>query len=365
MKKTLILVMLSLLAVGMLLAKETIRVGVILPLSSMATASVGESARDALLLRVSQIPADSKFDYKLFIEDDGYLPRQTIMATQRLISLSKVDFLMTLWEPGTRAAIPVLQRTNKVIHISPSRWTSPPSYPYDFVLSASAESYAGKFTELLNALNIKTVAIFVSQDGANKYMLSFLLPMLKEKGIEVVDTYECNGEVRDFRPWIAKLKEKKPQAVIHNAFLPAAELILRQMHELDFRPLQIGTNFFAEVRPEFVEGECYLLQYPDRKDFAEAYAAKYHHAPRYPAANYYDALSIIVDTLEKFPVDKKPTPEEIAKVIRQIKEYDGAMGPTTFVPPNKLECRIAYYIIQNGKSRVISLEELVKLKGIK
>jgi len=197
-------------------------------------------------------------------------------------------------------------------------------------------------------------------------MFSFLLPKLKEAKIEVADLFEANEDVRDFRPWIMRLKEKQPQAVLQNVYMPGAEIALRQMRELGLETLNIGIgNFFTEVRPELVEGACYILQSPDKADFVKAYERRYHHAPLYPAANYYDALGLVVRAAELLPAEPKPSAETLAGAMRGIKSYEGAMGAIHFVPPNKLECDLYYYLIQNGKHKIVSAAELAEFYKIK
>jgi ABC-type branched-subunit amino acid transport system substrate-binding protein len=347
--------------VPQLAAKEVIKVGVVLPFSSSTVGAVAESARNGLILAQESMPKDSSFEYKLIFEDDGFTPRQSAMAVRRLLSLENVDALITLWQPGTEAALPWM-KSKKVLHISPTRWMPPPDYPYDFVLSGAAETYAARATELLASLGVKKVAVLVNNDSANNYLLSHLEPMLGRQQVEVADVYKAGADVKDFRPWLARLKEMEVDAVLHNIYMPGAELALRQMREAGLAPINIGIgNFFTEVEPALVEGASFILQNPDSQEFVGAYKNRFGSMPLYPASNYYDALVVLDYAARDLPIDRKPTTEEFSAALRSIKGFNGAMGQTQFVPPNKLECGLAYFYIKNGQPRQVSVEELVEI----
>lgn len=365
MKKILPLVILTLLGALALQAKPVIKIGVILPLSGN-NAYLGENARDGILLRLKELPKDSRFEYKLVFENDEQVPAKTNLAARKLKSIDKVDAIFTLWGQGYYVVIPVLKNTS-IIHLSLDAWTKPSAYPYDFVLCASYEDYAKKMAEAVDAVGARS-AVFLGSYSSSEVLYSDSLEKeLASRKINLLDKHFTNYETRDFRTYIMKIREMNPDIVITSTVQPMIEITLRQMRELGYHPMiaAASASFMDISEKKLVEGSFYVLTPPSPVSFVERYKASYNKEPLYPAANGYDALSILVEACEKLPVDKKPTAEEISHEIRKTKNFPGILGNTNFVPPNSLSTPVVCYFIQNGRGNPVTLGELKKLKGTK
>ena len=73
--------------------KPVIKIGAILPLTGVF-AQGGQTYKNLYELKVSELPKDTKYDYKLIIEDDEMVSSKSITAAQKLLNLDDVDFLM-------------------------------------------------------------------------------------------------------------------------------------------------------------------------------------------------------------------------------------------------------------------------------
>jgi branched-chain amino acid transport system substrate-binding protein len=360
MKKLIVLITLLFSVLAAFAAdKPVIKVGVVVPLSGNM-AFLGENARSGMLLRKKEMSANTHFDYQLIFEDDEFVPAKTNMAVRKLKALDNIDVLVTLWANSYDVAMPLIKGSH-IVHMSPECWANPTGYPYDFVLGGACDDYASMMANALNALHAKKIAVFSSQASYNTLFHKALSQKLEKMKITIADFHMTNSETRDFRTYALKLEEIKPDILVVTAGVPMAEIALRQMHQIGYHPLVAGgTADFLDINHEVTDGGFYVLTIPTTDAFEKKFQSAYKHSSVYPAANAYDTLSVLINACEQLPGKSKPSAEAISNQLRKTQEFSGAMGNTSFTAPNKLSCPLAYYLIQDGKSKVVTLDELVK-----
>ena len=90
-----------LLTIGLLLlvlglsAKETVKVGAVLPLTEEYDWA-GEATRNGILMCVAD-HASAKFEYKVIFEDCGLVATRASLAAQKLVNVDRVDVLLSMW----------------------------------------------------------------------------------------------------------------------------------------------------------------------------------------------------------------------------------------------------------------------------
>ena len=86
-------------------------------------------------------------------------------------------------------------------------------------------------------------------------------------------------------------------------------------------------------------------------DFLEKYKSTYDKDPQMAAPNTYDALKLIVEGFERAGKDAsvKPTTEEAAKAISEIKDFPGALGTLSVGEDGIVWSGAVVRIIQDGK----------------
>ncbi len=86
---------------------------------------------------------------------------------------------------------------------------------------------------------------------------------------------------------------------------------------------------------------------PTVKRFASAYEMAYGAAPTVFAAHAYDALGIIATAIG---ATKPPySPDRIADRIRQISDYDGVAGKTSFAANNEVVKQPQFMQVSEGR----------------
>jgi len=179
-----------------------------------------------------------------------------------------------------------------------------------------------------------------------------------EFGIELVDNTQFSRDTLDFRTYLLKLKQKQPQLLINGLIMPQTEIIERQVDEMGLDMRTAGFyGYYTAVDSSFIEGSFYTFSLPPQTNFTETFRQQFGRVPSVPSSNAYDALSVIVNAYESLP--NNPNANQIVENFRQIKDFPGAMGVTSFYPPYSIESPVGYYLVRGGQHHFVSLDELV------
>jgi branched-chain amino acid transport system substrate-binding protein len=93
-----------------LMAKETIKIGLILQMTG-DNAFLGEDMSAAVrLLQEDLKTMNTAFDYQFLIEDDGLVVRRTVEAAHKLVNTDKVDILLPSCAQSGNAVKPFVQK---------------------------------------------------------------------------------------------------------------------------------------------------------------------------------------------------------------------------------------------------------------
>lgn len=339
------------------LPRPVVKIGVVLPITGN-NSSLGENGRDGLLLKLKEINAVSNFEYRFIFEDDQFVFSKTAMAIQKFKNIDKVDVIMDLWGYSSNIAIPTLQKTS-IIHLSADRWDEPPAYKYDMCAGAPTEDYVTPTVEALKALGIKRVGIFSFGEAGIQACVKELKRQMAQAGITMTEEMMATDQ-RDFRGWILKLRESKPEMLIAMSVMPTQEILLRQMKEMGYNlPLcGIGAGLW-DVNPQYTEGAWFVDPSPAKEEFAAAFQQEFKREYRYPATQFYDAFTALVAAYEMGGGSKKPTSDQIIARLKNIQSLPGATGEINFATPNRLKTPLSYYCIINGAAEEVTLDTLI------
>ena len=100
---------------GMALDKPTVRFGAIVPLSGDMALHGVEIQRSMLMALEAEARPGNHYDYKIVFEDNGLALARSVSAAQKLISIDKVETVLTLWPPSAGAVLPFTERA-QVLH---------------------------------------------------------------------------------------------------------------------------------------------------------------------------------------------------------------------------------------------------------
>jgi branched-chain amino acid transport system substrate-binding protein len=307
--------------------KPVVKIGVTLPLTG-PVAMLGESAQKALLLAQNNLK-DTKYDYELVFEDDGFKPATGATVVNKLISVDNVSAVFSFGSPVGNVVSPVTE-VSKVPHINFfASDTNVANGDYNFLHYTPPYIDTELFVKELQERDLKNIVVFEIADNSGAAAISQALEKsIEGTDIKIVANPKFNSGTRDFRTLINNVKNLDADIYVLQSSSPELETLFNQMRELGVNTpvTSIETFEFADNLALF-EGSWYINAADPQKWFVDEFAKEYGSDPKFGSAHAYDSLNILVDVIEKIGNGKTvPTRDEIKEGISSIKTFDGAMG---------------------------------------
>ncbi|MBI5126496.1 MAG: ABC transporter substrate-binding protein [Candidatus Taylorbacteria bacterium] len=313
--------------------QELIKIGANFALSSFG-ASWGEPSKQGAELAAFQINQNGGVlgrQVVVVTEDNYSEAKGSVSAVNKLISIDKVNFLLTGWTDQTEPVIPIITQ-NKILTVTVSAgaadFTKKSEYlyrtwPSDAIAVKELVAYA-------KSKNFKKVALVQSIGPWENSLIEVFTSLAKEQGIKVVSPVSFPIDTQDFKTHVSKIKQSKPDAVFAAITSGPIERFLQQSGEL-----KIGTPILypvdvaalgatAKVSVPYLKNLIYAIYTPSRQVFVDAFKAKYGTEPGPGADTAYDAVYMIARAVEKAGTT------DVEKVKTAFTPFDGASGTITF-----------------------------------
>ncbi|MEN9405654.1 MAG: hypothetical protein RLY47_613 [Candidatus Parcubacteria bacterium] len=331
--------------------KPIIKIGATLPLTGNV-AMLGESAQQALLLAQEQISEKTKYQYELVVEDDQFKPAMGATTANKLISIDGVSAVLSFGSPVGNAVSPITEAA-KVPHINFfASDMHVADGDYNFVHYTPPYEDSRVFISELGKRGIKSIVFFAQYDnpGVGAIIEAFETDIVGTD-IEVLSTQKFTTGTRDFRTLITSVKGLNPDIYVLEATSPELETLTTQLREAGVQtPVTTMEAFEFSDQLGLFEGMWYVNAADPQDWFVDLFTEKYAVAPKFGAANGYDAVHLIVQAVEKAGDGKiVPSPEEIRNALAQIKGFDGALGDNLDIDENGIVVSGAVVrVIENG-----------------
>ena len=362
----------AMLASGAAAAQETIKIGVILPLTG-PFAPIGRQAETGMKLYVQEhgdTVAGKKIE--LIVEDDAGVADNTKRIAQELIVRQGANILAGFGlTPLALATAPIAQQA-KVAMVVTCAATAIITTKSDYIARTSFTlPQATTVMASWAAENgIKTAAVLVTDyapgnDAAETFKKDFTAA-----GGEVVEELKVPLQNPDFSPFLQRAKDAAPDALF--VFVPAGQsaAFMKQFADRGLKEAGIkliGTgdvtdddvlNQMGDVALGVVTSHHYSTAHdsPENQAFVEAFKAAYNGGrPNFMGVGGYDGMQLIYRALEKTggdasgdaliaamkglswesprgPVTIDPETRDIIQniYIREVKEVDGELHNVEF-----------------------------------
>jgi branched-chain amino acid transport system substrate-binding protein len=248
------------------------------------------------------------------------------------------------------------------------RLTMEKQRPYFFRTSGrddtQSEFFAKFVTEVLKA---KRIAIMHDNQDYGKGVavdaMKFLQPAIDAKQIEVIYYDAITPGESDYSAVVSQIKALNPDVWFFTGYYPEAALLLKQAREAGVTSTFVGNN--AVPTPEFVKiagvdvvkGSIHLnepipqyLNYPESKEFLDAYKAKYNELPGSIWAVYAaDALNALAAAITKAG---GTDPDKVASAMRTMTDAKGITGKLLFTDRGDRKDIPYYAYIYNDKGEL-------------
>lgn len=348
----------SLMFVGILTSNaETIKVGVIAPLSGMR-ADAGKYMINAISLAQEDLKQKSKLQYELsfVIEDSQYSPAHAVTAFQKLRSFDKIQFFIGPYGSAEVLAVgPIAENSNALI-IGPGVQSDEVTDIGDntFRLMQNFKQEAPVFAEFV-ARTMKSDKLQILGISAAHSYFKIFKPALESKGRNFGLYEEFEATTADFRSYLIKIKAQNPTDIFLAATPMQAGLLLKQANELglhaQFYNLGVQSPELVKIAGPAAEGLFYPYSYdgqaPDKhiNEFYKRYSDKYGMEPDVVAANSYDTVMLLSSCLEK----GEPTLQSVKQCLYDTKNYPGVGGTFSIDKNGDVERPVFIKTIKNGQ----------------
>lgn len=311
-------------------------IGAILPLSGSA-AAFGVSSSRGITLALEGLSAVDRERVKVIIEDDGLNNSRSITAAQKLITVDKVDALLT-WSSGTALAVKSLSESRRIPHMAVA---SDPAVAresnYSFTYWPIPESETRTLYDYLKSRNKRRIAMITQINSFPLAMRdAFVANVARDKVMEIVADEEVSPDTTDARSTLLRIKSKGAiDTLIVASFPGQLELIVKQAREVGITAPLFGYETF-EDKTSFAAagglftGVIYSTGADAREDFRARFAFQYPGESDYTASHSYDIIRLFVDATRK-----QKDGDSIAHFLRTLKDYPTASGTISSTGDNR------------------------------
>jgi branched-chain amino acid transport system substrate-binding protein len=371
--KKLLAVAVSLFAVvlcGGALAADTIKVGVLLPLTG-AQAKFGEIEKRSFEMAAEEINAKGGvkgMKIELLFEDDTGKPDVGRSGVEKLISREKVPVITGGYSSSvTAAAAPVAQQFKVpfVICTGSADDITEKGYDYIFRINPAASEYPKAVESFLKevAKDVKTVALLYENSAFGQSSSKSFEEDAKAAGLQILVKEGYQAGAIDFKPILTKVKAANPDMIYMVSYVMDASLLMRQSKELRINPKIFVGGGAGFTLPEFAKSAgdasdgvysatlwVETLPFPGAKEYFDKYKKKYKDETEYHGAEAYAAMQVVADALKRA---KSITPKDVRDALATT-DMKTVFGPVKFVSYGKKtqQNKLDTYMVQWQKGEL-------------
>ncbi|AEG58773.1 ABC transporter substrate-binding protein [Desulforamulus ruminis] len=329
-------------------SQDTIKIGVILPLTG-GEAMFGTMEKNSFEMAYEELKAAGKTqvqgkEIQLIFEDDQSKQDVAKSAAEKLINQDQVAMLTGGYSSAVTNVvaanaqsmnIPFLIVTGSADDITRQGW--------QWVFrgtAAPASKYTGAlWTMMEQVVKPQTAALIYENTDFGSSSAKGFRAECEKRGIKLVFDQSYESGAIDFKPMLANAKNTNPDMVFAVSYVMDAGLIVKQMKELDFNTKLFVGGGAGYTMPEFEENAGSASEYiasttlwvpnvtwPGAKEYFTKYKEKYGKEPDYHGAQAYASMYVAVDALNRA--------QELSNtgIQKALKETDmmTVMGPVKF-----------------------------------
>ena len=368
---------------GVSLAQDSIKVGIVLPLTG-DQAKFGEIEKQSFDLALEEINGKGGVKGKkleFVIEDDTGRPEVGRSVVEKLITKDKVVLIGGGYSSSVTYAVagvcqqnqmPFLINTGSADKITEQKWD------YIFRLNPPASKYSASVEEVLaEVIKPKSVVILHENSLFGTSSAKSFEEECKKAGYNVLlkEGYEAGGI--DFKPVLTRVKQLNPDIVYMVSYVMDAALLMKQSKELKITPKMFIGGGAGFTLPEFQQNAGVasenvisatlwhqVLPFPGAMEYYNKFVAKYNKETEYHGAEAYAAAYVIADVLKRAKSFKN---EDIKKALSET-DMMTVFGPIKFTTWDKMtnQNKASTYVVQwlDGKLEMVWPKDLAAKKFV-
>jgi len=236
--------------------QKVVKVGVILPLTG-SLAKLGTNIRDGFILW-GERQQQSAYSFKFLFEDDQFLPKSTSAAAHRLISVEKVDVLITFTSTPGNVVVPLAER-HKIPHICFTVDRRLAKGLYNFVHLYQPPQMVERLLEKLRKEKLYRIGVFRFIEEAAEASFKEMVKQTQKSEFEIVYDNLFPAGTTDFRSMISRAKQKDAQVAVLLVLPPELEILTRQIREQNYEATLTTLDLFSlSNEPQLFDGLWYV-----------------------------------------------------------------------------------------------------------
>jgi branched-chain amino acid transport system substrate-binding protein len=310
--------------VGTASAADTIRIGLLAPLSHQ----VGEGQVNAANMAVKRINEAGGVNGKkveLFIEDTEIKPEKAINGYKKLVMVDKVDAVVGAFSSGVvlslmdhiaRYKVPFIATASSSNTLGEKVAQDYERNKYFFRLMLNETDQAKDMVTFVSKflgpkLGIKKIAVMAEDAKWTALMASMFIEDIEKEGIEVAEYIRFPFKETDYAPILSRVKNKNVDFLVEISSIADGAIYINQWHDMQGPPIagcntSAGSEDFWDKtngkglsETVFMYGAYDVDLTPLTRKFWKDYINTYGIEPKYSSGFTYDAISLIVEAVEK------------------------------------------------------------------
>ena len=356
------------LAFGAAASAESVKVGLIAPLTG-EVAVYGNAVKEAVQLYIDDFnAADHPFDINLIIYDDKGDPTEAMHAYNKLVYQDDIAVLLGPVTSSPTFGVAEASVDDGIPALTPTA-THPDvtTYGDNFFRACFEDPFQGGSMAKFASSELKATTAAIIYNNADTYSIGLRDAFMKtaeEVGLTVTTTEAYGASDIDFRAQLTNIIKTNPDVLFIPYYYNVTYMICSQARELGYTGTFLGVDGTDGVLAiegadvSVFDGMYFANHYsadsdsPVTQAFIKEYTDKYGATPNALAALGYDGAMIVCDALERVnndgvKIDGESSYEAIIEALRAT-EVDGVTGHITFDENNNPIKTLSIIQIKDG-----------------
>jgi branched-chain amino acid transport system substrate-binding protein len=364
----------SLAAAPFAIAQETVRIGVVQPMTG-PVAYDGNIYVNTVKMLADDMNAKGGVlgkKIELVIEDGACNPAQSVNAAEKLVVRDKVVGLLGAFCSTSTAAVMEVAKKHKIpliTGISTAAQLTEQGNAYFFRAVATTPMLGNAFGPVLpKALKAKRFAFLTLNDDWGRSMQASYPKAIESGGGQIVANEFFQQSDLQFLSQITKVKAANPDAIVLAANTQQAVALSKQIRELGVAVPLVGegawsSDSYIKLAGPAAEGVYGLVEYvytiksPVNEAFVKEFQAKLKENPSKFAGAAHNAIHIMVDAIRRAGA---ADPEKIREAMEKT-DYNGLVGNIKFDAKHQAYGQTVYLsLVKNGVPEVVETAQISK-----
>lgn len=305
--------------------KDEIKIGAVLPLTGDLSA-LGKSSKNALDMLVEETNENDGIKgkkIKIIYEDDENKPEKSINKLQKLINDEEIVAVIGSITSKCSLAMGPIASKNKVPMITPSSTnTKITREGGDYVYRACFnDEFQGKALSkyIVEDLNMKTASVlYNAEDEYSKGLAESFKHNFEKYGGKILAYEKYSTKEESFDKQLSTVKKFNTDVLFIPDYYNVVNLIAKEINSEKIKSLIIGGDGWDLV--DFIDNGLFINHYsleninPQLVEFKKKYIERYDSLPDACSILSYDALNILLDSIERVEnIDSSKINDEIKK----------------------------------------------------